>query len=934
MPINAQDPDDKKRFKVALSFAGENRDYVEKVAKLLAQVLGREAVFYDNWYKFELARPQLNRYLGDIYHRHSQLIVPFLCEEYTTKNWCNLEWRVLEQLIFSGNVEAIMPLRFEMSEQPSFYGIDGFIDISKDSEFETAVNILRRIALQEGLDQEYYAQQLQPTATKASVTQNQTPVGIYLNKLPTTEGKFFGRQHELSLLDEAYQEKQVRLMEFVAPGGTGKTKLIQEWLDNTQLPQVCMVWSFYSQGAGEDKQSSAEPFFTEAFRQFELENQVFNSEIEKGQVLAKLFAQRDYLLILDGLEPLQFGSDGMLGGIKDQALQQFFSCLLRMTLDGNYGMCLVTTRISMSYFKDKAYTQSEPLDNLSIADGVKLLESLGIKGNHTELAYAVEEYGRHALALRLLGNILKVAKESDINRRNEIREFTGEMANNTYRHAKKVMQAYADWFAGTTEEKLLSLLGLFDHPIEESVLLHLLQQQIPGLTQGVTQNQWQQAIYNLKQEHQLLTEHGYTAKSGEDERDLDCHPLIREFFGLQLKQNNPDAWQQAHLALYKLYLEQQPKELPDTLEEMRPLFHALVHGCAAGRVQEAFDEIYWERILRKEKSYLSTRLGQDAEELAVLACFFKKHWVEPSRELVSSDQNLCFNIAGVRLIRLGRYKEARLCLLKGIKLSEDSNDWEGVLADQRNVSVADMFQGELKQASYHTAKSLEFIHKRNLSPKSFILSGALFARLQYLYGNFEVAKENFDNAEERLQNDLNLQFLIGDNSFWHISFFLSTQDFESADLKERAEYSLQISQEHRLLRDIGLGNLSMAKIARMDDEIEKTATYLEQAITNLYKAGQVHYIQIGLIERANFHIQQNNLDLALADLQQVEDVVFPNGMRLFQTDYHLAMARLGLARCDDLDTVKQHITKAAGLIESTSYHLRDDELKELQLKVA
>jgi hypothetical protein len=58
-----------KRFKVALSFAGERRDYIAQVAELLASELGKDKVFYDAWYKAELARPNLDVYLQTIYHQ-------------------------------------------------------------------------------------------------------------------------------------------------------------------------------------------------------------------------------------------------------------------------------------------------------------------------------------------------------------------------------------------------------------------------------------------------------------------------------------------------------------------------------------------------------------------------------------------------------------------------------------------------------------------------------------------------------------------------------------------------------------------------------------------------------------------------------------------------------------------------------------------------
>ena len=52
----------KKRFQIALSFPGEHREYVSKIADFLSESLGRDAIFYDSWYQEELARPNLDTY--------------------------------------------------------------------------------------------------------------------------------------------------------------------------------------------------------------------------------------------------------------------------------------------------------------------------------------------------------------------------------------------------------------------------------------------------------------------------------------------------------------------------------------------------------------------------------------------------------------------------------------------------------------------------------------------------------------------------------------------------------------------------------------------------------------------------------------------------------------------------------------------------------
>ena len=77
----------KSRFKIALSFPGQYRDRVESIAGYLAEKLGRDHILYDKWYDAEFARRDLDIYLADLYHSHSELLVVFLCAEYENSEW-------------------------------------------------------------------------------------------------------------------------------------------------------------------------------------------------------------------------------------------------------------------------------------------------------------------------------------------------------------------------------------------------------------------------------------------------------------------------------------------------------------------------------------------------------------------------------------------------------------------------------------------------------------------------------------------------------------------------------------------------------------------------------------------------------------------------------------------------------------------------------
>src|SRR5215467_571917 len=134
-----------KRFQVALSFAGEHRNFVESVAEHLSRNLGQNRVFYDRYYEAELARPNLDTYLMNIYREDTDLIAIFLDSDYAQKEWCGLEWRVVRDVLKQRHDWEIMPFKFDDVTIEGLLSIDGYIDIAHRTPEEVACLILQRI---------------------------------------------------------------------------------------------------------------------------------------------------------------------------------------------------------------------------------------------------------------------------------------------------------------------------------------------------------------------------------------------------------------------------------------------------------------------------------------------------------------------------------------------------------------------------------------------------------------------------------------------------------------------------------------------------------------------------------------------------------------------------------------------------------------------
>jgi Domain of unknown function (DUF4062) len=501
-----------------------------------------------------------------------------------------------------------------------------------------------------------------------------------------------GREDEMQLLDQAWlkvrraEGPRPRVLTLVALGGEGKTSLVAKWvaaLASQDWPEcdAAFAWSFYSQGTREQLAASSDLFLKEALTFFGDAAMAASAQgaFDKGRRLAQLVGERRALLILDGLEPLQYApSSPTPGELKDQGI----AVLLKDLAATNSGLCVVTTRYSIPDLRayEGKTVEEKKLTRLSREAGVALLQSFGLKGSLrkdipsadgrtllNEFEKLVEDVKGHALTLNLLGSFLRDTHAGDIRKRDLIRLSEAD-AEEQGGHAFHVMDAYVRSMAprefrvwlrcffnrkgrelrqdGQRALALLRLLGLFDRPATADCLAALWTgDAIAGLTEpliGISEAQRNLALKRLE-DAKLLTvnrEHGSGVLVA-----LDAHPLLREYFGQRLHDTQLDAWRAAHRRLYQ-HLCATTKDKPEpTLEDLQPLYQAVAHGCQAGLQEEACDKVYWTRILRGGEVYSTKKIGALGSDLGAVACFFETPWSRVSPALTESAQAWLLNEA-------------------------------------------------------------------------------------------------------------------------------------------------------------------------------------------------------------------------------------------------------------------------------------------------
>lgn len=134
-------------FDVALSFPGEVRPLVEQIALELERRIGPNSYFYDNNFVSQLARPSLDTLLQDIYRNRSKLIVVFLSSNYQKKDWCGVEFRAIQEIIFERDHKRIMFIRTDRGPVEGIFKTDGFVDACQFSASELAGFIHERTTL-------------------------------------------------------------------------------------------------------------------------------------------------------------------------------------------------------------------------------------------------------------------------------------------------------------------------------------------------------------------------------------------------------------------------------------------------------------------------------------------------------------------------------------------------------------------------------------------------------------------------------------------------------------------------------------------------------------------------------------------------------------------------------------------------------------------
>lgn len=754
---------------------------------------------------------------------------------------------------------------------------------------------------------------------------------ISLSSLPITRLDLVGRNVELELLDRVWEEQRTNCVEIIAFGGTGKSSLVNSWLSGLSKRDYAgadrvYAWSFVSPGSDTDLIASGDLFIEQALDWFGDKHPAEGTPWAKANRLATLVRESKTIVVLDGLEPLQYPPGPKQGEIENPAVSFF----LKEMASSNTGLCIITSRIPVKEFAsyNDGRIRTLQLEELSGDAGATLLRDLGVRGDEADMQSAVEAYAGHPLCLSLLAGYVSVVCDSEIEQYRSleslstVQPFDGQ--------ASDIMHAYLHWFNSPRETCLLNLLGLFDRALSITDLeLFVASTSIKGLTtdlQSMSRAEWRYALKKLEDVNLV------TISPQNKSTVVDCHPLVRDFLSEHLRNNHPEIWQRGNEAVFS-FLCDQALENPQNMLQLEPIFRAVVHGTRAGLYEESFD-LYFEKIKRKQFSMFTE--GSHHADQSCIRTFFKKPWIEPVPQLSESASSYLLSCAAANLIYLGHIEEAIDPSILSIQWFQFNERWFEAAATAGPLISMLLAAGRLSRAREEWENNQESVKKAG----NIVLSAvnkSIEAYLCFLEGDNDKAGELFSESEKVITcGDPKCEVGCPTISAYYCKFLLDTGNVEEAlerallTVEWRESTAWQVSVDTTSLYATDLQMLGLIYLALNDRQRAKY--YLDKQVEKFRDANEWLYLPSGLIARARLHLLNRNFKCSLQDLEEALSIARRTGAKYSEWESIITLAQLRL-ESEELESAKSYFKAAMTFDGIQSYEPCVQAMNSLRYRI-
>lgn len=180
-------------YDVVLSFAGEDREYVEECADILT-ALGIK-VFYDSYEQDVLWGKDLYTFLADIYSNKARYAIVFISQHYVKKCWTKHEFKFINERMFNSETKYLLPVFLDDTKLCGIPETQGYL--TNKTPYEVAVMFAKKI--NKDIDVELMKSELQQSLPTYEITVRGRNVRFY------SAVEEFDAEYPLSFLMELYK---------------------------------------------------------------------------------------------------------------------------------------------------------------------------------------------------------------------------------------------------------------------------------------------------------------------------------------------------------------------------------------------------------------------------------------------------------------------------------------------------------------------------------------------------------------------------------------------------------------------------------------------------------------------------------------------------------------------------------------------------------
>jgi tetratricopeptide (TPR) repeat protein len=752
--------------------------------------------------------------------------------------------------------------------------------------------------------------------------------GIVLNNAPAPLPEWVGRKEFLRTLNQDWLDPTCLIAGLIGFGGEGKSSLTRRWLENLlqdsslPRPEGVFWWGFYEKTSVDEFLEAALAFLVKGIDPYKL------TPAEKVKVINAMLKSGRYLFILDGLEVLQHQDGDDYGELTNIILRDF---LRGFAAGGHESFCLINSRAPLLDLIDFTTYTHRDVQRLSAEEGRALLRKVGVEGSDVELDRVVADWDGYALVLSLLGAYLVDVHDGAIHR---IRDIPSPTASEPrYDRVQRVLRRY-DEHLTKAETEFLTVFSAFRLAVPQSLFTSVFQGVVPGKLprRKQTTSSVNSLLRQIQRLLQQLVDRLFPSQRRAADRlkrqlnaplaDLPgrtfdamirrlinyrilrdyeqgsyytMHPLVRAHYSKRLHEELRAQAKEIHQRIADYYL-RIAGPIPDkpSLESLVFPIEAVYHLCCTGNYDGAY-EIFWERVLQRDRRVLTNQLNAWDTSLALVLEFFPNRDISQEPQVSTpARKSWILNHVGLCLKQLGHLSGAEQLYQRSMVFKLSREDWENASTTYQNLANLYIDLGKLKASAKANSEALALVHRytqNQLDNMSLLVDQAWIAHLQ---GNLEAASTGFQQAEALHQEiDPDARYLCAKNGFYHANHLWRVGNVDYA--RRITEANLEISKRNHWLDGISQCHRILGDLNADTGKHESAHNNYNEALKIARSISRREVLIEALLARGRWAAQRGKVEAACSDLDEALNYAVTSGYRIYEADIRVALAWAYLA---------------------------------------